>query len=159
MIDGSYFFQLKLLGFVYDCVNKTAPPYFHSFFALVESVHQYGTRQASKNDIFVTQKNILQYGLRSVRYFGAKCWNSIPFDLECSPSAPSFRQKLKAYFLRIITNHSCHHKHHRINRNAAICPCREQVTKSNKISKKTTSLNATLIEFYTKFYGHKDTCS
>ena len=66
-------FQLKLLGFVYDCVNKTAPPYFHSFFALVESVHQYGTRQASKTDIFVTQKNTLQYGLRSVRYFGAKC--------------------------------------------------------------------------------------
>ena len=59
-------FQLKLLGFVYDCVNKTAPPYFHSFFALVESVHQYGTRQAFKNDIFVTQKNTLQYGLRSV---------------------------------------------------------------------------------------------
>ena len=34
-------FQLKLLGFVYDCVNKTAPPHFHSFFALVESVHQW----------------------------------------------------------------------------------------------------------------------
>ena len=59
-------FQLKLLGFVYDCVNKTAPPYFHFFFALFESAHQYGTRQASKNDIFVTQKNTLQYGLRSV---------------------------------------------------------------------------------------------
>ena len=43
--------QLKFLGFVYDCVNKTDPPYFHSFFALVESVHQYGARQASKTDI------------------------------------------------------------------------------------------------------------
>ena len=64
-------FQLKLLGFVYDCVNKTAPHYFHSFFALVESVHQYGTWQACKTDIFITLKNTLQYGLRSVRYFGA----------------------------------------------------------------------------------------
>ena len=32
-------FQLKLLTFVYDFINKTAPSYFHSFFALVETVH------------------------------------------------------------------------------------------------------------------------
>ena len=49
-------FQLKLLTFVYDCANKIAPSYFHSFFPLVETVNQYGTRQASKNDIFITQK-------------------------------------------------------------------------------------------------------
>ena len=48
---------------MYDCINKTAPPYFHSFFPLVGSVHQYGTQQAIKTDIFVTQKNAIQYGL------------------------------------------------------------------------------------------------
>ena len=32
-------FQLKLLSFVYDCVNRTSPSCFHSFFDLVESVH------------------------------------------------------------------------------------------------------------------------
>ena len=37
-------FELKLLSFVSDCVNKISPTCFHSFFALVESVHQYGTR-------------------------------------------------------------------------------------------------------------------
>ena len=66
-------FQLELLTFVYDCANKLTPSYFHSFFALVESVHRYGTWQASKNDIFFTQTNAVQYGLRSVRYFGPKC--------------------------------------------------------------------------------------
>ena len=91
-------FQLKLLTFVYDCVNKIAPSYFHPFFALVETVHQYGTRQASKNDIFLTQKNTVQYGLRSVRFFGAKCWNNIPMVIKSSPSARSFRQKLKSFF-------------------------------------------------------------
>ena len=91
-------FQLKLLTFVYDCINKIAPSYFHSFFALVETVHQYGTRQAKKNDIFITQKNTLRYGLRSLRYFGAKCWNDISIDIKSSPSACSFRQKLKSFF-------------------------------------------------------------
>ena len=39
-----HLFHLKLLTFVYQCVNKTSPTYFHSFFNLVDSVHQYGTR-------------------------------------------------------------------------------------------------------------------
>ena len=70
--------QLKLLCFVYDCVNKIPPACFHSFFELVESVHPHRTRQATNYDIFLNQKNTLQYGLMSVRYFGAKCWNNIP---------------------------------------------------------------------------------
>ena len=90
-------FQSKMLRFVYDCINKIAPSYFHSFFELVDSVHQYSTRQATNNDIFLTQMNTLQYGLRSVRYFGAKCWSDIPVEIKKSPSANNFRQKVKAY--------------------------------------------------------------
>ena len=93
-------FQLKLLSFVYDCVNRTSPSCFHSSFDLVESVHLYGTRQVTKNDIFVTQKNTLQYGIRSVRYCGAKCWNDIPVNIKRSPSANIFRQKLKAFLFQ-----------------------------------------------------------
>ena len=90
-------FHLKLLSFVYECVNKISPSCFHSFFELVGSVHQYGTRQVIKSNIFLTQKNTLQYGLRSVRYCGAKCWNNIPVDIKQSPSVSSFRQKIKAF--------------------------------------------------------------
>ena len=89
-------FQLKLLSFVYDSVNKISPACFHSFFPFVESIHQYGTWQVTKNCIFVYQKNTLQYGLRSVSYHGAKCWNNIPVE-RSSPSAFSFRRKLKAF--------------------------------------------------------------
>ena len=90
-------FQLKLLCFVYDCVNKNSPNCFRNFFESVSNVHQYGTRQASKNDIFLTRKNTLQYGIRSVRFSGAKSWNSIPVDIKRSSSAFSFRQKLRAF--------------------------------------------------------------
>ena len=90
-------FQLKLLSFVYDCVNKISPSCFYSFFDLVQSVHQHNTWQATKNDIFLTQKNTSQYGLRSVRYFGAKCWNDIPMDIKQSPSTISFCRKLKVF--------------------------------------------------------------
>ena len=49
-------FHLKLLSFVYECVNKISPSCFGSFFELVGSVHQYGTRQVIKSNIFLTQK-------------------------------------------------------------------------------------------------------
>ncbi len=90
-------FHLKLLSFVYECVNKISPSCFHSFFKLVGSVHQHGTRQVIKNNIFLTQKNTLQYGLRSVRYCGAKYWNDTPVEIKQSPSVNSFRQKIKAF--------------------------------------------------------------
>ena len=77
-----HLFHLKFLTFVYQCVNKISPPYFHSFFNLVDSVRQYGTRQATRNDIFLTHKNTTQYGIRSLRNFGAKMWNDIPVGIK-----------------------------------------------------------------------------
>ena len=90
-------FQLKLLAFVYESVHKISPTCFHNFFKSVALVHQYGTRQASKDDIFLTQKNTNQYGLRSIHYHGSKCWNDIPVEIKRSPSVNIFRQRLKAF--------------------------------------------------------------
>ena len=50
-------------------------------------------------DLLNSRKNTLQYGLRSVRYFGAKCWNNTPLEIKSSPSACIFRRKLKTFFL------------------------------------------------------------
>ena len=56
------------------------------------------SRQATKTERFVTQKNTFQYGLWSVRYFGARCWNSILVDVKCSRSANSLHRKFEASF-------------------------------------------------------------
>ena len=90
-------FQLKLLTFVYESVHKISPTCFHNFFKSVALVHQYGTRQASKDDILLTQKNTNQYGLRSIHYHGSKCWNDISVEIKRSPSVNIFRQRLKAF--------------------------------------------------------------
>ena len=82
---------------MYESVNKISPTCFHNFFKSVASVHQYGTRQADKHDIFLTQKNTNQYGLRSIHYHGSKCWNDIPVDIKRSSSVNIFRQRLKAF--------------------------------------------------------------
>ena len=84
----------KLMGFVYESVHKISPVCFHNFFKCLESVHQYGTRQSEKDDIFLPLKNTSPYGLRSIRYYGAKYWNSIPVNIRRSPSIKTFCQKL-----------------------------------------------------------------
>ena len=67
----------------------------HSFFDLVESVHQYGTRQASRNNIL--EQKTMQYGIRSFQYCGAKMWNAITVEVKKSPSVTSFRKNLNSY--------------------------------------------------------------
>ena len=100
-------FQLKMLSFFYDCINKIAPSYFHTFVELVDSVHQHSTRQATNNDIFLTQMNTLQYGLRSVRYFGAKCWNDILVEIKNPHLQIIFDKKSKPTSLKETTNFDC----------------------------------------------------
>ena len=68
-------FEMKLLTFVFEAVNKFSPSCFHEFFDVLSQVHQHDTRQARKGDILLTRKNTLQYGLKSIRYAGAKSWN------------------------------------------------------------------------------------
>ena len=85
LLKFSDIFELGL-NFVFDSVNKTSHECFHNFFIFNSSVHQYCTRQASQGDLYLTQKNSLQYGLKSLRYLGAKLWNTLPTELRNAPS-------------------------------------------------------------------------
>ena len=99
LLKLSEIFELRLLTFVFDSVNKTSPGCFHDFFLFSSSAHQYGTRQASQGDLFMSRKNSLQYGLKSIRYLGAKLWNALPVELRNASSNISFKAKLKIYLL------------------------------------------------------------
>ena len=99
LLKLSEIFELRLSTFVFDSVNKTSPSCFHNFFLFNSSVHQYSTRQASQGDLYLLRKNSSQYGLKSIRYLGAKLWNSLPVELRNAPSKVSFKTKMKFYLL------------------------------------------------------------
>ena len=65
-------FELKLLSFVYESVNRRSPSSSHDFLNFLSNGHQHHIRQASRSDIFLMRKFTLQYGLKCVRYAGAK---------------------------------------------------------------------------------------
>ena len=57
------------------------------------------TRQAAKGDIFQSIRNTFLYGLRSIKYFGAKLWNDIPTFIKMSVSFNVFKSKLKEFLI------------------------------------------------------------
>ena len=95
-------FELRLLIFVFDSVNKTSPSCFHNFFLFSSSFHQYYTRQASQGDLYISRINSLQYGLKSIQYLGAKLWNSLPVEPRNAPSKISFKKQLKIILLNKV---------------------------------------------------------
>ena len=102
LLKLSEIFELQLLTFVFDSINKTSPSCFHDFFLLSSSVHQYSTRQASQGDLYMFKKNSLQYGLKSIRYHGVKLWNTLPLELRNAPTKIMFKTKLKIYSLNKV---------------------------------------------------------
>ena len=102
LLKLSEIFEFRLLTFVYDSVNKTSPDCFHNFFLFTSSVHQYSTRQASQGDLYLTRKNSLQYGLKSLRYLGAKLWNTLSAELRNASSKILFKRNLKIYLLNKV---------------------------------------------------------
>ena len=102
LLKLSEIFELRLLTFVFDSINKTSPSCFHDFFLLSSSVHQYSTRQASQGDLYMLKKNSLQYGQKTIRYHGAKLWNTLPLELRNAPTKIMFKTKLKIHLLNKV---------------------------------------------------------
>ena len=90
---------LQITSFVYECVNNLAPVYFRDFFRSIHNVHDIGTRQSKRGDLFALRYNTTQYGLRSIHYSGVRLWNSLPQEIRSSNSLSNFKKKAKGYLL------------------------------------------------------------
>ena len=51
-----------------------------------------------RGDVLRNHKHSLQYGVKSIRYMGAKTWNELPERLKSSASKFSFKNNLKNSF-------------------------------------------------------------
>ena len=77
-------FQVQVLSFVYECVNKIAPSYFSGYFTSINMIHNIGTRQSKRGDLYAVRCDTTKYGIRSVHYSGVRMWNSLPSDMKAS---------------------------------------------------------------------------
>ena len=88
----AHILYLKILTFVYKSANKLSLSCFHDYFTLTSSVHRTGTRQATRGYIFMSTINTTSYGLKTIQYFGAKLWNTIPLYIRVASSTKNFPQ-------------------------------------------------------------------
>ena len=66
-------FELKLMAFAHDCLNKKTIPLFHNYYKLQQQTHQYSTRQINTLIIPNMKTNM---GASSIKCLAAKIWNS-----------------------------------------------------------------------------------
>ena len=52
----------------------------------VTNVHRYHTRYGSSGNIFVTQAQTTQYGLKNIKNSGTRLWLTLPDSIKNSPS-------------------------------------------------------------------------
>ena len=88
----------EVLKFVYKSLNGLSP-HFSKYFQLSNTVHSHEARQVAGGDIFQSIRNTFRYGLRSIKYFGAKLWNGIPTFIKVSVSLNIFKSKLKEFLI------------------------------------------------------------
>ena len=94
-------FKLQVTSFVYECLNNLVRIYFREYFVSIHSVHNIGTRQSKKGDLFALCCNTTQYGLRSIHYLGVHIWNSLPNEIRESRSLSTFKKKFEDFFLAL----------------------------------------------------------
>ena len=85
-------FQVQVLSFVYECVNKIAPSYFSGYFTGINMIHNIGTRQSEKGDLHALCCNTTKYGIRSIHCSGVRMWNLLPSDIKASKSLSNFKK-------------------------------------------------------------------
>ena len=66
----------QILFFVYQWSRRLLSPCFGEHFKFT-SVHSFSTRQSCNRNLNVASVNTTQYGLRSLKFTGARLWNSL----------------------------------------------------------------------------------
>ena len=105
-------FKLRLLNFIFNCLNMANPPIFDTWYTLTSQIHNYQTRAKFShfdNDtptrtLFIHSTRTTHYGLKSTRVIGAKFWNSLPPNLRIADiSLEIFKKQVKNHLFSQYT--------------------------------------------------------
>ena len=79
-------FKIRLAKFIFTSLGKSNPVNFHSWFKLIEYIHNYNTRSRYVDfdnsiitrTLFVPFARTTYYGLKLTKVLGSKLWNNLP---------------------------------------------------------------------------------
>ena len=86
---------------MFKIFNQSAPPYMMDEFRLVRENHHYVTRASAANFILPGANTA---GKNSLRFSGAKLWNSLPTNIKQISNTLEFKSKVKAHLFSQLQN-------------------------------------------------------
>ena len=95
--------HIKLQNFlyVYDTIKCNLPSVLNNNYRFIHDVHDYNTRSAHTNQVFLPKAKTIIYGIMSVSFQSGLYWNEI---IKLYPNI-DFMNKSKSFCKKFITNH------------------------------------------------------
>ena len=78
---------------VYKILNDQSPSYLNNLFEVIDVPYDLRDSNVVEQPLVRT----VTYGIKSLRYFGAKLWNNLPADLKSACSLADFKEILKTW--------------------------------------------------------------
>lgn len=92
--------DFKLAVMTYCSLHGLSPPYLHVFQRVADIAARRRLRSSATDSVVVPAYRLATIGRRSFPVAGALLWNSLPTDIQSSPSLTVFRSRLKTYLFR-----------------------------------------------------------
>ena len=83
---------------MYKCMHNIAPNYLCDLFTFSIDMHSANTRNALRYDLHIPFTSTSGFK-KSLSFYGAKLWNSIPFSIRTEPNIESFKLSYKRFLL------------------------------------------------------------
>ena len=84
---------ISLFSEIYKSINNINPTYMNEIFKLKKSSR--AVRSNYKLNLDVPTINQVSFGYKSLRYYGPKIWNSLPFHIKSSENLETFKNIIK----------------------------------------------------------------
>ena len=96
---GKFYMELNRLRYlcteIYKIINNINSSFMKQIFQLRETNRS--VRNQYKLDLNVRKVNQVSYGEKSLRYYGTKIWNSLPFHVKTNENLKTFKDMLIFY--------------------------------------------------------------
>ena len=94
-------YKYQIHKFVYESVKKHSIEQFHNYYTMNYNIHQINTRQLNQIHRSNTKT---QYGLNSLKNYGARLWNSLPKEFQKSKSLATFKKAVRQSKINAYNN-------------------------------------------------------
>ena len=109
-------FKASIAKFVYSTLAQENPTVFWDWFTYSHLIHNHATSSSTNvvrthyfdvgtseqtKYLFTKRSHLVNYGGKMIQVFGPVLWNSLPREIHDSPSLPTFKNRIKNYFISL----------------------------------------------------------